>query len=104
MADLIEIKVPDIGNYHDIPVIEIIAKVGGVGVLIAFGSTHYFTAMQNVGRVKSLVDDLIMERGTVSMSARLGPGPALQPLGSRAPCSLSMGLCVGASVTTKTLQ
>lgn len=39
----------------------------GVGVAIAFGSTRYFTAMQNVGQVKSSVDDLIMERGTVSM-------------------------------------
>ncbi len=38
-----------------------------VGVPIAFGSTRYFTAIQNVGRVKSSVDDLIMERGTVSM-------------------------------------
>ena len=27
--------------------------------------------MQNVGRVKSLVDDLIMERGTVSMRVAL---------------------------------
>jgi ribonuclease-3 len=32
-----------------------------VGVRIAFGSTRYFTAKQNVGRVKSFVDDLIME-------------------------------------------
>ena len=39
----------------------------GVGVAIAFGSTRYFTAMQNVGQVKSSVDDLTMERGTVSM-------------------------------------
>ena len=39
----------------------------GVGVTIAFGSTRYFTAVQNVGRVKSSVDDLTMERGTVSM-------------------------------------
>jgi len=38
----------------------------GVGVTIAFGSTRYFTANQNVGRVKSSVDDLTMERGTVS--------------------------------------
>jgi hypothetical protein len=38
-----------------------------VGVRIAFGSTRYFTAKQNVGRVKSFVDDLTMERGTVSM-------------------------------------
>jgi hypothetical protein len=30
-------------------------------------SARYFTAKQNVGRVKSSVDDLIMERGTVSM-------------------------------------
>jgi len=35
----------------------------GVGVTIAFGSTRYFTAIQNVGRVKSSVDDLTMERG-----------------------------------------
>jgi photosystem II cytochrome c550 len=36
----------------------------GVGVRIAHllvGSTRYFTAKQNVGRVKSSVDDLIME-------------------------------------------
>ena len=32
-----------------------------------FGSTRYFTAFPNVGQVKSFVDDLIMERGTVSM-------------------------------------
>jgi hypothetical protein len=32
-----------------------------------FGSARYFTAKQNVGRVKSSVDDLTMERGTVSM-------------------------------------
>ena len=38
-----------------------------VGVPIAFGSTRYFTAIQNVGQPKSFVDDLIMERGTVSM-------------------------------------
>ena len=38
-----------------------------VGVRIAFGSTRYFTAKQNVGRVKSFVDDLTMERGTVRM-------------------------------------
>ena len=38
-----------------------------VGVPIAYGSTRYFTAKQNVGRVKSSVDDLIMEQGTVSM-------------------------------------
>jgi hypothetical protein len=29
-------------------------------VPIALGSTQYFTAMQNVGQVKSFVDDLIM--------------------------------------------
>ena len=39
----------------------------GVGVAIALGSTRYFTAMQNVGQVKSSVDDLTMQRGTVSM-------------------------------------
>ena len=38
-----------------------------VGARIAFGSTQYFTAIQNVGRVKSSVDDLIEERGTVRM-------------------------------------
>ena len=43
----------------------------GVGVPIAFGSTHYSTAIQNVGRVKSFVDDLIMKRGTVSMRVAL---------------------------------
>jgi hypothetical protein len=42
-----------------------------VGVTIAFGSTHYFNAIQNVGRVKSFVDDLYMERGTVSMRVAL---------------------------------
>lgn len=42
-----------------------------VGVPIAFGSTHYSTAIQNVGRVKSFVDDLIMKRGTVSMRVAL---------------------------------
>ena len=30
-------------------------------------STHYFKVIPNVGRVKSSVDDLTMERGTVSM-------------------------------------
>ena len=30
-------------------------------------STRYFKATHNVGRVKSSVDDLTMERGTVSM-------------------------------------
>jgi hypothetical protein len=44
-----------------------ICPLTGVGVAIAFGSTRYFTAMQNVGQVKSSVDDLTMERGTVSM-------------------------------------
>ena len=34
-------------------------------------STHYFTALQNVGRVKSFVDDLFTERGTVSMRVAL---------------------------------
>ena len=41
-----------------------------VGVTIArfyIGSARYFTAKQNVGHVKSSVDDLILERGTVSM-------------------------------------
>jgi hypothetical protein len=38
-----------------------------VGVPIAFGSTQYFNAIQNVGRVKSFVDDLNVKRGTVSM-------------------------------------
>jgi hypothetical protein len=42
-----------------------------VGVPIAFGSTHYSTAIQNVGRVKSFVDALIMKRGTVSMRVAL---------------------------------
>jgi hypothetical protein len=42
-----------------------------VGVTIAFGSTHYFNAIQNVGRGKSFVDDLCMERGTVSMRVAL---------------------------------
>ena len=42
-----------------------------VGVPIAFGSTHYSPAIQNVGRVKSFVDDLIMKRGTVSMRVAL---------------------------------
>ena len=42
-----------------------------VGVPIAFGSTHYFNAIQNVGRVKSFVDDLYMKRGTVSMRVAL---------------------------------
>ena len=44
-----------------------IPTLTGVGVTIAFGSTLYFTAIQNVGQVKSSVDDLTMERGTVSM-------------------------------------
>ena len=43
----------------------------GVGVPIAFGSTQYFTAMQNVGQVKSFVDDLVMKLGTVSMRVAL---------------------------------
>ena len=30
-------------------------------------STRYFNVLSNVGRVKSSVDDLTMERGTVSM-------------------------------------
>ena len=30
-------------------------------------STRYFKVLSNVGRVKSSVDDLTMERGTVSM-------------------------------------
>ena len=30
-------------------------------------STRYFKVLPNVGRVKSSVDDLTMERGTVSM-------------------------------------
>ena len=34
-------------------------------------STRYFKIMQNVGRVKSSVDDLTMERGTVSMRVAL---------------------------------
>jgi hypothetical protein len=38
-----------------------------VGVLIAFGSTQYYNAIQNVGQVKSFVDDLNRKRGTVSM-------------------------------------
>jgi hypothetical protein len=36
-------------------------------VPIAFWSTRYFKVLPNVGRVKSSVDDLTMERGTVSM-------------------------------------
>ena len=48
-----------------------IFTLSSVGVPIAFGSTHYSTAIQNVGRVKSLVDDLIMKRGTVSMRVAL---------------------------------
>ena len=43
----------------------------GVGVPIAFGSTQYFTAIQNVGLVKSFVDDLVMKLGTVSMRVAL---------------------------------
>lgn len=43
----------------------------GVGVPIAFGSTQYFTAKQNVGQVKSFVDDLVMKLGTVSMRVAL---------------------------------
>ena len=43
----------------------------GVGVPIAFGSTQYFTAIQNVGQVKSFVYDLVMEPGTVSMRVAL---------------------------------
>ena len=40
----------------------------GVLVPIAlFWSTRYFKVLSNVGRVKSSVDDLTMERGTVSM-------------------------------------
>ena len=42
-----------------------------VGVPIAFGSTQYFTAMQNVGQVKSFVDDLVMKLGTASMRVAL---------------------------------
>ena len=42
-----------------------------VGVPIAFGSTQYFTAIQNVGLVKSFVDDLVMKLGTVSMRVAL---------------------------------
>ena len=42
-----------------------------VGVPIAFGSTQYFTAKQNVGQVKSFVDDLVMKLGTVSMRVAL---------------------------------
>jgi hypothetical protein len=35
------------------------------------GSTRYFTAKQKVVRVKSSVDDLLMERGTVIMRVAL---------------------------------
>ena len=42
-----------------------------VGVPIAFGSTQYFTAIQNGGQVKSFVDDLVMKLGTVSMRVAL---------------------------------
>ena len=34
-------------------------------------STRYFKVLPNVGRVKSSVDDLTMERGTVSMRVAL---------------------------------
>ena len=39
----------------------------GVGVRIAFVNTKFFTANQDVGRVKSIVDDFFMEQGTASM-------------------------------------
>ena len=53
----------------------------GVFVPIAFWSTRYFTTLPNVGRVKSSVDDLIMERGTVSMGVAFVLRPAeVQPL------------------------
>ena len=42
-----------------------------VSVPIAFWSTRYSIVLPNVGRVKSSVDDLIMERGTVSMRVAL---------------------------------
>ena len=38
---------------------------------MAFGSTQYFTAIQNGGQVKSFVDDLVMKPGTVSMRVAL---------------------------------
>ena len=48
-----------------------IFTLSSVGVPIAFGSTQYFTAMQNVAQVKSFVDDLVMKLGTVSMRVAL---------------------------------
>ena len=39
----------------------------GVGVRMAFVNTKFFTANQDVGRVKSIVDDFFVEQGTVSM-------------------------------------
>ena len=48
-----------------------IFTLSSVRVLIALGSTQYFTAIQNVGRVKSFVDDLIMKLGTVSVRVAL---------------------------------
>ena len=59
----------------------------GVGVAIAFGSTRYFTEVQNVGQVKSSVDDLTKERGTVSMRVALVLRSAeVQPLFRRFVC------------------
>ena len=65
-----------------------------VGVPIAFGSTQYFTAMQNVGQVKSFVDDLVMKLGTVSMRVALvlrsaEVQPVFQDLCIRLPISAS---------------
>ena len=48
-----------------------IFTLSSVGVPIAFGSTQYFTAIQNVAQVKSFVDDLVMKLGTVSMRVAL---------------------------------
>ena len=42
-----------------------------VGVPIAFGSTQYFTAIQNVGQDKSIVYDFVMKPSTVSVRVAL---------------------------------
>ena len=56
-------------------------------------STRYLKAIHNVGRVKSSVDDLTMERGTVSMRVALVLRSAeVQPL-LRDLCDAS-GSCV----------
>ena len=98
MANTIEIKVPDIGNYNDIPVIEVLVKVGdtvkkdqGIVTLESDKATMEVPSPADgvIKEVKVKVDDTASEGKVVAIIETAGASAADKPAKSEPPAAIA---------------